>query len=214
MPRHPGGGHARRGTSRQRAHKPRLRAPHRRIPPLLTLPQHIYYSTFRPKRKGFSFIIIVFCGGWGKNVVFGQSGCVRFCRETVQAAWVSAAKGSRGRPQSPLVASADAKPLRNKKVQLVLTPKSNEIKRNQMKSKAPPHNSAARLSMSFPPSAACKFLDLPPVNLRNLHLHLTKNPFASRPPHLCGVTQISLTNIHSPFYNITVAIAANNIRKE
>ena len=128
------GGHARRGTSRQRAHKPRLRAPHRRIPPLLTLPQHIYYSTFRPKRKGFSFIIIVFCGGWGKNVVFGQSGCVRFCRETVQAAWVSAAKGSRGRPQSPLVASADAKPLRNKKVQLVLTPKSNEIKRNQMKS--------------------------------------------------------------------------------
>ena len=42
--------------------------------------------------------------------------------------------------------------------------------------------------MSFPPSAACKFLDLPPVNLRDLHLHLTKNPFASRPPHLCGVT--------------------------
>ena len=58
--------------------------------------------------------------------------------------------------------------------------------------KAPPHNSAARLAMSFPPSAACKFLDLPPVNLRNLHLHLTKNPFASRPPHLCGVTLILL----------------------
>ena len=54
--------------------------------------------------------------------------------------------------------------------------------------KAPPHNSAARLAMPFPPSAACKFLDLPPVNLRNLHLHLTKNPFASRPPHLYGVT--------------------------
>ena len=54
--------------------------------------------------------------------------------------------------------------------------------------KAPPHNSAARLAMSFPPSASCKFLDLPPVNLRHLHLHLTKNPFASRPPHLCGVT--------------------------
>ena len=54
--------------------------------------------------------------------------------------------------------------------------------------RAPPHNSAARLAMSFPPSAACKFLNLHPVNLRNLHLHLTKNPFASRPPHLCGVT--------------------------
>ena len=106
------GGHARRGTSRQRAHKPRLRAPHRRIPPLLTLPQHIYYSTFRPKRKGFSFIIIVFCGVWGKNVVFGQSGCVRFCRETVQAAWVCAAKVSKGRSQSPLVAPAGAKSMR------------------------------------------------------------------------------------------------------
>ena len=54
--------------------------------------------------------------------------------------------------------------------------------------KALPHNSSAALAMSFPPSAACKFLDLHPVNLRNLHLHLTKNPFASRPPHLCGVT--------------------------
>ena len=56
--------------------------------------------------------------------------------------------------------------------------------------KVTPHNSAARLAMSFPPSAACKFLDLHPVNLRNLHLHLTKNPFASRPPHLYGVTLI------------------------
>ena len=53
--------------------------------------------------------------------------------------------------------------------------------------KATPHNSAARQALSFPPSAACRFLDLPPVNLRNLHLHLTKNPFAGRPPHLCGV---------------------------
>ena len=60
--------------------------------------------------------------------------------------------------------------------------------------KAPPHNSAARLAMPFPPSAACKFLDLHPVNLRNLHLHLTKNPFASRPPHLCGVTLKNLRN--------------------
>ena len=62
--------------------------------------------------------------------------------------------------------------------------------------KAPPHNSAARLAMSFPPSASCKFLDLPPVNLRNLHLHLTKNPFASRPPHLCGVTLTMLLPLY------------------
>ena len=54
--------------------------------------------------------------------------------------------------------------------------------------RATPHNSAARLALSFPPSAACRFLDYPPVNLQNLHLHLTKNPFAGRPPHLRGVT--------------------------
>ena len=54
--------------------------------------------------------------------------------------------------------------------------------------RATPPNSAVRQALSFPPSAACRFLDLPPVNLRNLHLHLTKNPFAGQPPHLCGVT--------------------------
>ena len=59
---------------------------------------------------------------------------------------------------------------------------------NDRETQATLHNSAACLAMSFPPSAACKFLDLPPVNLRNLHLHLTKNPFVSQPPHLCGVT--------------------------
>ena len=52
---------------------------------------------------------------------------------------------------------------------------------------APPHNSAVRRALSFPSSAACRFLDSPPVYLRNLHLQLTKNPFAGQPPHLCGV---------------------------
>ena len=41
--------------------------------------------------------------------------------------------------------------------------------------------------MPFSPSAACRFLDLPQVNLRNLQLHLTKNSFATAPTHLCGV---------------------------
>ena len=59
------------------------------------------------------------------------------------------------------------------------------------RTKAPPYNSAARRAKAFPPSAACKFLDLPPVNLRNFHLHLTQNPFAGRPPHLCGVALTS-----------------------
>ena len=115
--------------------------------------------------------------------MFFENGTLTIRRfDKVQETWACAAKGSRGRPQTfvcfhcPLVASAEAKFLRN-----AANPYRKSIK-------APPHNSAARLAMSFPPSAACKFLDLHPVNLRNLHLHLTKNPFASRPPHLCGVT--------------------------
>ena len=42
-----------------------------------------------------------------------------------------------------------------------------------------PHNTAAHLAVPFPISAACRFLDLPPVNLRNLQLHLSKNSLAS-----------------------------------
>ena len=41
--------------------------------------------------------------------------------------------------------------------------------------------------MPFPPFAACRFFDLPPVNLQNLPLHLTKKSFASAPTHLCGI---------------------------
>ena len=44
--------------------------------------------------------------------------------------------------------------------------------------------------MPFPPSAACRFFDLPPVNLQNLPLHLTKNSFASAPTHLCGIALV------------------------
>ena len=44
--------------------------------------------------------------------------------------------------------------------------------------------------MPFPPSAACRFFDLPPVNLQNLPLHLTKNSFASAPTYLCGSAYI------------------------
>jgi len=147
------GGHARRGTSRQRAHKPRLRAPHRRIPPLLTLPQHIYYSTFRPKRKGFSFIIIVFCGGRGKMLFsvkadafgsaakqfkqHGGSFPVTIKTKPHGCAMRRGRGGDRRRSSVYIAPSSlpqERNPLRNKKMQLVLTPKSNEIKRNQMKS--------------------------------------------------------------------------------
>jgi hypothetical protein len=53
--------------------------------------------------------------------------------------------------------------------------------------KALPHNSSAALAMPFLPSASCRNLDLPPVNLRFLQSHLTKNAFAIAPIHLCGI---------------------------
>ena len=65
-------------------------------------------------------------------------------------------RGRGGERKAPSSLPQERNPLHNKKVQLILTPKSNEIKRNQ----------------------------------------------------------ISLTNIHSPYYNITVAIATHKIRKE
>lgn len=53
--------------------------------------------------------------------------------------------------------------------------------------KALPHNSSAALAMPFLPSASCRNLDLPPVNLRFLQSHLTKNAFAIAPTHSCGI---------------------------
>ena len=44
-----------------------------------------------------------------------------------------------------------------------------------------------RWRMPFLPSASCRNLDLPPVNLRFLQSHLTKNAFAIAPTHLCGI---------------------------
>ena len=49
-------------------------------------------------------------------------------------------------------------------------------------------NSAARLTVPFPPFASCKFLDLPPVSLQNLQARLTKNSLVSQPPHLISVS--------------------------
>jgi hypothetical protein len=44
------------------------------------------------------------------------------------------------------------------------------------------------LTDDFQPSAACKFLDLPPVSPRNLQAHLTKKALADRLSLLCGIS--------------------------
>ena len=90
----------------------------------------------------------------------------------------AAPKGWRGRAESPLLASAEAKP--------------------SATSKALPHNSSAALAMPFLPSASCRNLDLPPVNLRFLQSHLTKNVFAIAPTHLCGIALILFPDLPAP----------------
>ena len=87
-------------------------------------------------------------------------------------------KGWRGRTESPLLASAEAKP--------------------SATSKALPHNSSAALAMPFLPSASCRNLDLPPVNLRFLQSHLTKNVFVIAPTHLCGIALILFPDLPAP----------------
>ena len=84
-------------------------------------------------------------------------------------------------------------PIDGEQVTLVLTSNADALqaianaKEISFKVKAIPHNSSAALAMPFPPSASCRNLDLPPVNLRFLQSHLTKNAFAIAPTHLCGI---------------------------
>ena len=91
----------------------------------------------------------VYCVGWENDRETNHK-----TSDRIQEAWVCSLKGWRGRAESPLLASAEAKP--------------------SATSKALPHNSSAALAMPFLPSASCRNLDLPPVNLRFLQSHLTK----------------------------------------
>ena len=93
-----------------------------------------------PKEKGFPSLLLCFAADGGKMLFsvkadafgsaakqFKQHGGQLSCNDKNQAAWVCNAKGARGRPQT-------RNPLCNNKILLNFTPKSNEIKRNQMKS--------------------------------------------------------------------------------
>ena len=108
----------------------------------------------------------VYCVGWENDRETNHK-----TSDKIQETWVCSPKGWKGRAESPLLASAEAKP--------------------SATSKALPHNSSAALAMPFLPSASCRNLDLPPVNLRFLQSHLTKNAFAIAPTHLCGIAQNS-----------------------
>lgn len=66
-----------------------------------------------PKEKGFPSLLLCFAADGGKMLFSVKA--LRFCHDKNQVTGVCTAKGSRGRPQSPLAAPAGAKPLRNKK---------------------------------------------------------------------------------------------------
>ena len=85
-----------------------------------------------PKEKGFPSLLLCFAADGGKMLFSVKA--LRFCHDKNQVTGACAAKVSKGRSQSPLVAPAGAKPLHNKRKQSFFPPKSNEIKRNQMKS--------------------------------------------------------------------------------
>ena len=68
-----------------------------------------------PKEKGFPSLLLCFAADGGKMLFSVKA--LRFCHDKNQVTGACTAKGSRGRPQSPLVAPAGAKPLRNKKDQ-------------------------------------------------------------------------------------------------
>ena len=61
-----------------------------------------------PKEKGFPSLLLCFAADGGKMLFSVKA--LRFCHDKNQVTGVCTAKGSRGRPQSPLVAPADAKP--------------------------------------------------------------------------------------------------------
>ena len=61
-----------------------------------------------PKEKGFPSLLLCFAADGGKMLFSVKA--LQFCNDKNQVTGVCTAKGSRGRAQSPLVASADAKP--------------------------------------------------------------------------------------------------------
>ena len=132
------------------------------------------------------------CGVWGNAPTAGRETNTKKAANKGAGSKVSLPVTLRVRRRAPKQVLPTTMLCRAKWARPHCLPPAHTILR---KTWAPPHNSAARRPMSFPPSAACKFLDLPPVNLRNLHLHLTKNPFVSRPPHLCGVTLAQIPQI-------------------
>ena len=65
-----------------------------------------------------------------------------------------------------------------------------------------PYNIAQRLTDAFTPSAACSFLDVPPVRLRNLQFASDANPSRHPSRELCGIApDLAPLNLRFPSLN-------------
>ena len=68
--------------------------------------------------------------------------------------------------------------------------------------KAIPHNAAQGLTDAFVLSAACSFLDVPPVRLRNLQFASDANPSRHPSRELCGIApDLAPLNLRFPSLN-------------
>ena len=144
-----------------------------------------------PKEKGFPSLLLCFAADGGKMLFSVKA--LQFCNDKNQVTGVWTAKVSKGRSQSPLIAAADAKPSAQQKSSSRMGVHCEGVEGATAK---PPRRVRRR-------EIPCTTKKCSWFSLQN---QMNSNEIKRN--------QISLTNIHSPYYNITVAIAANKIRKE
>ncbi len=87
-----------------------------------------------PKEKGFPSLLLCFAADGGKMLFSVKADAFGSAAKQFKPHGSALRRGRGGDRKAPSSRPQTRNPLHNKKVQLVLTPKSNEIKRNQMKS--------------------------------------------------------------------------------
>ena len=87
-----------------------------------------------PKEKGFPSLLLCFAADGGKMLFSVKADAFGSAAKQFKPHGSALRRGRGGDRKAPSSRPQTRNPLRNKKMQLVFPPKSNEIKRNQMKS--------------------------------------------------------------------------------
>ena len=87
-----------------------------------------------PKEKGFPSLLLCFAADGGKMLFSVKADAFGSAAKQFKQHESALRRGRGGDRKAPSSRPQTRKPLRNKKTQLVFPPKSNKIKRNQMKS--------------------------------------------------------------------------------